>query len=95
LFVEQLLPGLDPVAHGHGDGPCDRGCVEIDLFSRARVPGNDASAADDVAGGIVKDPVGGPVVRGTAFVVLGMPRPHRRAHGRSVVASSNIAGLSL
>src|SRR6185312_3888056 len=25
LFVEQLLPGLDPVAHGHVGGPSDRG----------------------------------------------------------------------
>jgi hypothetical protein len=73
LFVEQLLPGLDPVAHGHGVWSFRSGRVEIDLFSRARVSGQRRAGADLVAGWVVKGRswAGG---RGAALVVQRMPR---------------------
>lgn len=78
LFVEQLLPGLDPVAHGHGGVLPIGTCLEIDLFRGPVCRGNDASAADDVAGWLSRDAL--------SF--------RRSAPGRSVVASRSIAGLS-
>jgi hypothetical protein len=49
LFVEQLLPGLDPVAPGHADvlaiGDVGGRSVQLHVW-----PQNNASAADDGAG---------------------------------------------
>ncbi|MCA1836466.1 MAG: hypothetical protein LC721_09115 [Actinobacteria bacterium] len=66
LFVEQLLPGLDPVAHGHV-GSSRSGLWEIDLVSRGPYNGRRAmsAAAGDLGSGpesVRVEPMGNIVV---------------------------------